>query len=813
MFPFKTYFKTPREKLTIAFFITLVLSLATWLINRNAFDEINQVVKSLSLPNDRLDSLRVIQKEVTKFIYLDRLEVLNNDPELSEDFKTQHVLLKEKISRLKETFSADSIQFNRFEQIDSIMDLRFDIFDKYLKMRHKYITSGVFDEQFSVLNQLIDSENIKIDSNVVTTEKTTRKYTIYAPKTETPEKRRWFRKKKKVENETEPTVHVEEVQNVKIDTLAVSEKKDSILFNIEATLQKIEKTRNYGRMFLEQQESILTDINANLLTEFFNILSSVEEDEREAKAARAKSSIRISENTLDLTRILSAVFIFSALFLVVFILLDFSRMNNYRRQLEKAKDEAEFHNQAKQRFLSNMSHEIRTPLQAILGFSELLKQEQEKPSTAVNAISNAASHLLQVVNEILDYSKIISGKYTIEPVNFELSEVIVQMHETFAILCEQKGLTWIFIPPSQTDLPVLKADSFRIKQVLFNLLSNALKFTDTGSIRFQVQLDQEERVLIFDIIDTGKGIDKPDIDRVFKQYEQAKRSHEKSGTGLGLTIVRELINLMHGAISMKSEVGVGTAFSVRIPVEIVEASTISATPKELPSGALLDEIWVVDDDPLILSLYESIFTKHEIKFRCFSSAEDLLKLEFPPSLKQLYIDLRLPGISGLELCSILRNEFQLTQKIVAVTAQVLPQEKELVLNAGFDSIILKPFSQDALFQELYKAKKSDFNTEFDLSSVRKMIDNQDELDQIVLDFKQESKNDILQIQQLIEAESNENIHALVLVTHRLAGRFAQFGSQKYASYLRNLEQEMKENQSIEKQKLKNLLVELNEILE
>jgi HPt (histidine-containing phosphotransfer) domain-containing protein len=150
---------------------------------------------------------------------------------------------------------------------------------------------------------------------------------------------------------------------------------------------------------------------------------------------------------------------------------------------------------------------------------------------------------------------------------------------------------------------------------------------------------------------------------------------------------------------------------------------------------------------------------------------------------------------------------------VAVTAQVLPQEKELVLNAGFDSIILKPFSQDTLFQELYKTKTSDFNTEFDLTIVQEMIGDKAELNKIVIEFKQESKNDIIQIQQMIDEDSFENMLEIVLVVHRLAGRLSQFGSRKYAALMRDFEQEMKENQHINQKQLREVLDELNQILE
>lgn len=811
MFQLSSYFKTPRRKLIIAFFITLILSLVTWLINRNAFDEINQVIKTVTSPNPRLDSLRSIQAEVSKFVYLDRLEVMNDASEPSENFKNKQAKLKLQITSLRDNFLTDSLQFNRFKQIDSILETRYLVFEKYLKMRYRYNTSGVFDEQFLLLAQEVESENLKIDSNVVTTEKTTTKYTVYPPETETKVKRGLFRKKKKIEEVPQPTVYIEEERKVNIDTVSVSEKKDSILLNIKSSLNSIEQKRSQGRLFLQEQEVILIQTNTLLLNQFFDILKAVEADENRIKSEQAQNSIRISEQTLSLTRKLSAVFIFSALFLILIIFWDISRMNTYRRELEKAKNEAEFHSQAKQRFLSNMSHEIRTPLQAILGFSELLKQQQKPVSTPVHSISNAASHLLQVVNEILDYSKIISGKYTLEPVDFELSEVIQQMDETFAILCEQKRLNWNFIPPTQVDLSVFRADSFRIKQVLYNLLSNALKFTEFGSIQFEVEFNPEKKELIFQIIDTGKGIDKRDIDRVFKQYEQAKGSDQQLGTGLGLTIVRELIELMQGSVNMKSELGLGTAFTVTIPVEVVERNSKLIDKIKKSAIPLLDEIWVVDDDALILSLYASIFTKQGIQFKSFSSAEALLEHEIPPSVKQLYIDLRLPGISGSELCSKLRNEFHLNLKMVAVTAQVLPQEKETVLSAGFDAIILKPFTQAELLDELYTPKVLSFSDEFELSTVAEMLGDASELEYIVDDFIRESKEDIHSILHLLETEKTEKLPELILLVHRLAGRLAQFGSRNLSLKMRHFEHDMKENQIVNQYTLKSSLAELETI--
>ena len=787
----KRFTQTTRGKLILAFGLVLCVSLFTWIVNRSAFDRINTVVEDLAKPNNRLEALNDLQMEMSRLNDFYRAEALDNKYKPSEEFDQRVAEISTRLNELKDSFENDSTQVQRLVEVDSIFTKRNKLFEKYLKIRYNYIHNGLVDKQFEELAEQVDRENLKVDTNVVTTEKQTKTYTYFDPvvKDEVPEKKRRFRRKKAPVVETKSYVVVEENMNVHIDTLSVSQKKDSIIENIRISLDQVESERNSGRKFLQKQELILINSNEILFNRLLEVIGEVKKEESLSTQLSSSTSIRIARETIAFTRVLTAVFVLAAFALIGFIIGDVSKFNRYRKQLEASREEAEFHSQAKQRFLSNMSHEIRSPLQTIVGYSELMMNEPETDKSKIEVVSKASEHLLQVVNEILDYSRIISSSFKIENKPFLLNEIISEVADLAAFQCHQKGLHWNFdINESDTEQVFVISDSFRLKQVLINVLSNAVKFTEKGSVSLMVQLaDEGARVTVsFRILDTGIGMSPADLKVVFQQFEQAKNAPIQSGTGLGLSIVKELVGALKGEMEVKSTLKKGTEFDLRFTFEkaqLPETQIIRHEPETLEvEGA----VWVVDDDPAILKLCGHLLKQKNVPFRCFGDPKELLAADWDEAVKLVYADVRMPGMSGIELCAALRKRGHKSVKIVALTAQVLPEEKELFLQSGFDGVVLKPFKSQEFYGPLQQISKKE--GEFDFSALRTMITDEADFQEIKAQFVSDSMVDLVSMKTAL---GEENTREVLLIVHRLAGRFGQMGSKKLALKLRKLEISLK----------------------
>lgn len=789
----KRFTQTTRGKLILAFGLVLCVSLLTWIVNRSAFDRINTVVEDLAKPNNRLNTLNDLQMEMSRLNDFYRAEALQNRYNPSGEYDKRVAQISNRLTQLKDSFADNSTQVKRLIQVDSIFVQRNKLFEKYLKIRYNYIHNGLVDKQFEELADQVDKENLKVDTNVVTTEKQTRTYTYFDPvvKEEVPAKKRRFRRKKQAVVETKPYVVVEERMNIHIDTLAVSQKKDSILENIRISLDQVESERDSGRKFLQKQELILIKSNEILYNRLLEIIGEVKNEESFNTHLSSAMSIQIARETISFTKILTVIFVLVAFVLIGFIIGDVSKFNRYRRQLEASREEAEFHSQAKQRFLSNMSHEIRSPLQTIVGYSELLMNEPGHDKSKIEVVSKASEHLLQVVNEILDYSRIISSNFKIEKKPFQLKGMIDEVADLSAFQCSQKGIQWIFQTDNLGSIDSwVISDSFRLKQILINVISNAVKFTPKGSVSLKIQLKNNPKNLevFFTISDTGIGMDPKDLKLVFQQFEQARNAPIQSGTGLGLSIVKELTDALKGKMTVKSALGKGTEFKLQFSLEKASSVELQTPADALEETVELDGvIWVVDDDPVILKLCEQLLKQKMLRFRCFSDPKELLDTDWDKDVKLLYADVRMPGMSGIDLCSQLRKRGHTDVRIIALTAQVLPEEKELFIRSGFDEIVLKPFKSHEFYEPIRTINKHK-EAEFDFSALRTMIPDEADFKEIRMQFVSDSKSDLKAIKTALGAQNTQDV---LLLIHRLAGRFGQMGSRSLAQRLRELEIQLK----------------------
>jgi signal transduction histidine kinase/CheY-like chemotaxis protein len=382
------------------------------------------------------------------------------------------------------------------------------------------------------------------------------------------------------------------------------------------------------------------------------------------------------------------------------------------RELTEAKLRAERSNQEKTVFLANMSHEIRTPMNAILGFSELLQGalRDSKQREFVRVIRSSAESLLLLINDILDMSKIEAGVLELRPEPTDAREICELIRTLFSEPAIKKGIKLNFQVAENLPRAMLM-DRIRLRQILVNLVGNAVKFTDKGSILINIYSEKQEHssqiTLIIEVEDTGLGIPRDKLDLIFNAFVQsgAHREKEKQGTGLGLSIVKRLTEMMGGTVTVASVMNKGSAFHLRFP-DVPISARLSPSEK-LPANGEVDfnmfrpsTLLVVDDNQTNCQLVQAIFssTHHRVLF-AFSGEDAVLRTrEIKPDI--VLLDIRMPGMDGREALAEIRKTQGLEMiPVIAVTASNLI-DAEKTLKEKFSGYVRKPFSKRELFDEL-----------------------------------------------------------------------------------------------------------------
>ncbi|WP_001026299.1 quorum-sensing autoinducer 2 sensor kinase/phosphatase LuxQ [Vibrio sp. RC586] len=399
---------------------------------------------------------------------------------------------------------------------------------------------------------------------------------------------------------------------------------------------------------------------------------------------------------------------------------DVTSIAEAEKQSQVARREAEESARVRAEFLAKMSHELRTPLNGVLGVSQLLKRtpltDEQREHVAV--LCSSGEHLLAVLNDILDFSRLEQGKFRIQKSEFRLNELVYAIDRIYRPLCNDKGLELV-VDSNITSAVLVRSDQVRINQILFNLLNNAIKFTHQGSIRVVLELIEGDPLaqLVIQVVDTGIGIREQDLTVIFEPFVQAESTttREYGGSGLGLAIVHSLVEMLSGQLHVSSEYGRGTRFEIQLPIELVEAV---AAPKQL---APPQEPYQLFDKPLRVLLVEDNHTNAFIaQAFCRKYGLDVSwvtdGLQALEELKQHRYDLvlmdnQLPYLDGVETTHTIKKVLNLPVVVYACTADGLEETRQAFFHAGAEFVLVKPLKEQTLHQALEHFKNQHLSQE------------------------------------------------------------------------------------------------------
>lgn len=773
--------KSLGSKIAIALLLGCLAIAVSWAVTKLTFSRMLHTVHQLSTPNPKLQLVNSIFKDVVQLDQLQRAQALSGKATAYNPFLKESKQLRLRLDSLRLLSEGNETQIARIDSMKTILQQRDKVFLKYLGVRDDFIRNDTLAKQIRSLSEMISEESANVDSSLVTTEQRITRTTIEDVDTVAVQEEKqsfWDRllNRKKAPEAIKVRQLIQEELNIKIDTLAHA-RSDSLIQELSNAITIADSGRNSKRSMLVSRQLQLNRSGNQLVSQLMGILQDMESEELVETQQSNMQATRAVNAGLEKMNIILVVFIGGGALLAFLIFADISRSNRYRKELIAAKEEAEELGQIKQRFLSNMSHELRTPLQAIVGMAEQIKMNNHARPQDINIIYHSSQHLLQTVNEVLDYSRIVSDTFVLENKDFNVKQLLDEVVDIMRLKLDSKGLQLVY--DTQVDAQTNHTgDPFRLKQILYNLLGNAIKFTDKGTITLKVIQDNTDAQSRFTltITDTGTGISSKDMERIFNQFEQGSNPlHRQQGTGLGLSIVKALVDAQKGTIDVESEMGQGTVFTVVLSYPI--SATVSHNrAAELPKAPFTGKVLIVDDDAFILQLCSTILSKYNIRHACYQSPiEALQKVNADTTLALL--DIRMPQMNGIALCKELKNILPVSTRYVALTAQVLPDEKDNILSGGFDSILMKPFMEKDLVGMVYVNAR-------DIPPAEVNTDETVEKD-ILQSYVAETSKDLTALRYAIY--NNKPADAAEYL-HRLAGRCSQMGDLGYSYRLRTMEQ-------------------------
>lgn len=542
--------------------------------------------------------------------------------------------------------------------------------------------------------------------------------------------------------------------------------------------------------------------NNSIVTRKINqILRDIEEEEVNASLERMQNKQKILRET---SLLIAGIAIVSVVIVIIFIFMitrDISKSKYYRMQLEKAKQYAEDLLHSREKMMLTISHDIRAPLSSIIGYIDLLlrRHPDERQQYYLDNMSGSASHILSLVNDLLDFHRLESGKMEIQRVAFSVSALFNEIFTSFRPIAESKDLTFVLNLKEEGTEKLYIGDPIRIRQIVGNLLSNALKFTREGRVVMVVSINalaDNSALLNVLVSDSGPGIPPEEQERIFGEFTRLSATEKAEGFGLGLSITRKMTVLMGGNLSLKSVVGQGCDFTIELPLTVADVQVLPAAEEEavsepeLPSFVGRDVYCLlVDDDPLQLALTEEYLRQNHVEVSSCTDPFSVVALLQKTSFDAVITDIQMPGMDGYQLLESIRNSgIPGTENlpVIALSASV-ENEHDHYLESGFTGFLNKPFTARQLITLLNKLLSTELlvTSDFNFDSLTAFAGEDKEASASILKtFVEETTKSNVLLEGTLQDDDREQS---AKISHKMVPLFTMLGATSLVEKLRVIE--------------------------
>ncbi|HCY42496.1 MAG TPA: hypothetical protein DHV48_14260 [Prolixibacteraceae bacterium] len=795
-------FKTEIQ-LTLLTICIAVVVIGSGYLAWQSLSKIVDTIHKEARPDLKLLLIKDIASDLNEVENTVRLYSITGDASFIKPYKQLNTAIQGKLSDLEVYAIPASDEMILIDSIRLLVNQKLLILDE---IRTLHRTSPKTKESFSKLYSTIDTVIIQPD-------------TIRFKK---EEKKGFF---KRIFSKRDTTTK----QPVIIDK---SKEKEIIKQEIAG----IEKQISVQARQLQVKEKILLERNIQVTEILGKHIYNLETSEQERLATK---TIEVDSMATQTYRRMGAFTIAAVILLIIILFLFFQNLRKnraYQKVLKKAKAEAESLAKAKEMFVATVSHEMRTPVNAIYGLSEqmLHKTDSDEMISDLNVVRKSAEHLIALVNDTLDFSKIESQKLQIEQIDFLPSEIINEVHTLHKDSAQKKGIELIIKNETDKNM-VLRGDPTRLKQILINLITNAIKFTSYGQIKLAVsgEINSEQNYLLrIEVADTGIGISKEDQQLIFDEFVQLNTdlTQKQRGAGLGLSIVKKLVQIQNGKIEVDSTPGRGTRFTVQIPYIKGNTKNIIKTAAEqliIPEWFKKLHFLIVDDEEFNLYLIKNILNNWGVSFTEAHNGQEAVDLAYENPFDLILMDIRMPVMDGFEAAKqILQHRS--SSKIIALTATTKPADIDKIELAGIHSYLQKPFAESALLDAILKLiqeKAGDThpktiaeNSAIDLQELKQILGGDDAFLNEMLKIFIRSSEETLEILHLNYLSSNwtaigESAHKLAAPAKHLQAMnlynklkilentAANSHPEAIKNLIESIEKEIKHINSVLKQKL------------
>ncbi len=715
----KKHHNTIRIKVIGWFLLAALAVLLTGVISYNSYRQLLGSLDHTTAQETKLKTLGDILANITEAEAKIRAYGLTRDPKQLTDYQQLVIDIDHELERVKHIPPVDQ-SFNK--QVDSVAEM----------LQQQTNSIGGFMElkrtmdQISFSSKALEEINSNADSipNLRTTTTTTTTTTRIDPVLEEQEKPKEKKttkrqQRKRTQQIAKALAELEQSPQIQTKTTVTTDSSfvqpDTLLGSIQQILLEIGAQEDQYQQVVADKELQLIQSSVQIIDQLRGLISTLEKQQLALSFEQVNNAKLIaSRSTLTISIIIFVCLVVGILF-TYWIFRDVKISDFYHKQLIGAKNQAEQLADSKQQFLANMSHEIRTPLNAIVGFTEQLAGTELQPQQRqyLNAVQTSSNHLLNTVNDILDFSKIEAGELNINKIPFELGNTLQAVVDTLTLKAQEKQLQLTLIQKPKKPLHLL-GDPFRLKQIMFNLISNGIKFTEHGYVKVHCncrQMDNKVQLQL-SVTDSGIGIPQHKRSEIFKDFKQVDPTATRryQGTGLGLAICKRLVEMQGGSISVSANEPHGSVFKVELdypvnPTPYDDTSTHQTSAQTHPPTIILSglQVLVADDDPFNLQLIKTILDKWEVEATYCQDGEEAVRHIQDHTYDLILTDINMPEMDGIALTKFVRSLDHLkksTTPILALTANVIESDIIKYRNSGINDTILKPFNELELLEKI-----------------------------------------------------------------------------------------------------------------